>query len=107
MVGEASQPGRVEHPDTYPPATPEEVVCLPEGARVRVRWRMVPGAATYEVSRRSAEGAEDVLEAEITAVELIDLDPPLGEIIYFVVARDEVGNTSEPASCTVVMGAVP
>ncbi len=52
VIGDPSEPVRIEHPDTYPPPIPEEVVCLPEGETVRVRWRLVPGAANYEVARR-------------------------------------------------------
>jgi predicted small lipoprotein YifL len=107
IVGIPSEPVRIEHPDTYPPPTPGEVVCLPEGATVRVRWRLVPGAATYEVARKQGGGAAEALASDLTSVEFTDLEPPLGTITYFVVARDEVGNRSQSAECSVVMGAVP
>ncbi len=107
VIGDPSEPVRIEHPDTYPPANPEEVVCLPEGATVRVRWRLVPGAASYEVARRSGGMPAEVLVSDFTSVEFTDREPPLGTITYFVVARDAVGNTSDSAECTVVMGAVP
>jgi hypothetical protein len=107
VVGEPSPPVAVDHPDTYPPAAPGEVVCLPEGRRVRVRWVAVSGAAVYEVTRRLADGSSEVLAESTDAVELVDLSPPLGELTYLVVARDEVGNASAPSSCTVVMGDVP
>jgi hypothetical protein len=40
-------------------------------------------------------------------VEHTDTAPPFGELTYLVVAVDDAGNRSEPASCTVIMGAVP
>ena len=107
VVGEASPAARVDHPDTYPPDMPAEVVCLPEGARVRIRWQAVSGAAGYEVARRHGGEPASVLISDLTSVEFIDPEPPLGSITYIVVARDEVGNASEPAECSVVMGAVP
>ncbi len=107
VIGDPSDPARIEHPDTYPPAKPEEVVCLPEGATVRVRWRLVPGAAGYEVARRSGGRPAEVLVSDFTSVEFTDREPPLGTITYFVVARDAIGNTSGSAECSVVMGAVP
>ncbi len=107
VVGEPSQPARVEHPDAYPPPTPDEVVCLPEGGQVRVRWESVPGATSYRVSRRLADGAEKVLADGLGAMEFIDEAPPLGDLHYLVVAEDEAGNASEPNVCAVVMGAVP
>ena len=43
-VGKPSQPARIDHPDTYPPGAPSDVVCLPEGTQVRVRWQAVASA---------------------------------------------------------------
>lgn len=107
VVGDPSEPGRIEHPDTYPPETPAGVVCLPEGESVRIRWRLVAGAATYEVARRQAQGPLEVLVSDLKTVEFIDAEPALGEALYLVVASDDVGNISESAGCSVVMGAVP
>ena len=107
VVGNPSEPIQVEHPDTYPPATPTEVVCLPEGTSVRIRWRLMAGAASYEVARQQARGPVEVLASGLTTVEFTDKEPLLGESLYFVVASDDVGNTSESAGCSVVMGAVP
>ena len=107
VVGNPSEPARIEHPDTYPPATPTEVVCLPEGAAVRVRWRLVPGASSYQVARRSGNEPTKVLGSDLKSVEFIDTEPPLGEVVYLVVASDDVGNTSDSAGCSVVMGVVP
>lgn len=106
VIGEPSPPARVNHPDTYPPKTPADVVCLPEGARVRVRWQFVVNAQTYRVSRRTQDG-EKLLGDDLSAIEFTDESPPLGELVYLVVAKDDAGNISQPASCTVVMGAEP
>jgi hypothetical protein len=59
------------------------------------------------VSRRREGGPEAVLAPAARSLEFVDETPPLGELDYLVAATDEVGNTSEPATCTVVMGAVP
>jgi hypothetical protein len=107
VVGEPSPPERLEHPDTYPPPAPEAVVCLPEGTRVRVRWEAAPGASDYEVTRRLADGSSELLASAFTATELVDPSPPQGEVSYLVVARDEIGNASVAATCSVVMGELP
>lgn len=107
VVGEPSEPARVDHPDTYPPAEPTGIVCLPEGPRVRVRWSSVSDAAAYVVRRRDGGGEPVELAAALEAVELIDTSPPLGQLLYEVVAVDESGNRSPAASCSVTMGAVP
>jgi hypothetical protein len=82
-------------------------VCLPEGQQVRVRWQPVAGAAVYELTRRHGEARTKVLAEDHSSVEFTDSKPPLGEITYLVVAKDEAGNRSEAASCTVIMGAAP
>jgi hypothetical protein len=107
VVGEPSEPARVDHPDTYPPATPTSIVCLPEGPRVRVRWGAVSDAAAYVVRRRDGGGEPVELATALQAVELIDTTPPLGQLLYEVIATDESGNRSPAASCSVTMGAVP
>ena len=107
VVGRPTDPARVDHPDTYPPNTPTDVVCLPEGAQVRVRWLAVAGAVVYGVSRGLAGEPYEVLTDEHRAVEFTDPTPPLGAIVYYVTARDAAGNRSGQASCEVIMGAVP
>ncbi len=107
VVGEPSPPVRVDHPDTYPPATPEGVVCLPEGSQVRVRWQAVAGEVTYRVSRHEGSGPAEVLADGLRLVELTDPSPPLGALRYVVVAVDSAGNESVAVDCTVVMGAEP
>jgi hypothetical protein len=107
VVGQPSEPARIDHPDTYPPQAPTEIVCLPEGAQVRVRWRGVAGAAVYRISRQHGDGPFEVLADDHRSSEFTDPAPPLGELSYVVIAQDAAGNRSDAASCEVVMGAVP
>ena len=107
VVGQPSEPARIDHPDTYPPSAPSDVVCLPEGTQVRVHWQAVAGAVVYGVSRQYGERLDEVLTDEHRSIEFTDREPPLGELVYFVTARDAAGNRSDQASCVVVMGAVP
>jgi hypothetical protein len=107
VVGQPSEPARVDHPDTYPPNAPSDVVCLPEGAQVRVRWQAVAGAVAYSVFREQGDEPIEVLTDDHRSVEFTDAAPPLGRLVYFVSARDAAGNRSDRASCLVVMGAVP
>jgi hypothetical protein len=107
VVGGPSDPVRVNHPDTYPPAAPSEIVCLPEGEKVRVRWQAVPGAVVYGVTRRHGDEPLEVLTDNHRSIEFTDAAPPLGELVYLVTARDAAGNRSKAASCVVIMGAVP
>jgi hypothetical protein len=107
VVGEPSPPARVDHPDTYPPPSPQGVVCLPEGPRVRVRWQAVAGDVTYRISRQKERAKARVLADELQVIELTDPSPPLGALRYTVVAVDSAGNESVEADCTVVMGAEP
>ncbi len=48
-----------------------------------------------------------LLADDLATIEMTDTSPPLGQLQYFVVAMDGAGNSSAPASCTVVMGAEP
>jgi hypothetical protein len=107
VVGQPSEPVGIDHPDTYPPGAPLDVVCLPEGAQVRVRWQAVASAVVYSVSRQQGDEAADILTDDHRSIEFTDEEPPLGELVYFVTARDAAGNRGEEASCVVVMGAVP
>ncbi len=107
VVGEPSPPMRIDHPDTYPPHAPEGFVCLPEGPSVRVRWQVVAGAASYEVLRQVGDSPPEPLATELKIPEYTDISPPLGELVYLVLAKDDVGNASEFTRCTVIMGAVP
>jgi len=107
VIGEPSPPARVDHPDTYPPPSPQGVVCLPEGPSVRVRWQAVAGDVTYRISRQKERAKARVLADGLQVVELTDPSPPLGALRYMVVAVDSAGNESIEAECTVVMGAEP
>ena len=107
VIGKPSRPARVDHPDTYPPPSPQGVVCLPEGPRVRVRWQAVAGDVTYRISRQKERAKARVLADGLQVVELTDPSPPLGALRYMVVAVDSAGNESAAADCTVVMGAEP
>lgn len=107
VIGKPSQPARIDHPDTYPPGAPTDVVCLPEGTQVRVRWQAVASAVVYSVSRQHGGESADILTDDHRSIEFTDQEPPLGELVYIVTARDAAGNRSEEASCVVVMGAVP
>ena len=107
VIGKPSRPARVDHPDTYPPPSPQGVVCLPEGPRVRVRWQAVAGDVTYRISRQKERAEGRVLADGLQVVELTDPSPPLGALRYMVVAVDGAGNESAAADCTVVMGAEP
>jgi hypothetical protein len=49
----------------------------------------------------------ELLASAFTATELVDPSPPPGEVLYLVVARDEVGNASAAATCSVVMAELP
>ena len=107
VVGKPSPPKRIDHPDTYPPPSPQGVVCLPEGPRVRVRWQAVAGHVTYRISRQKGLAEARVLADGLQVVELTDPSPPLGALRYIVVSVDSTGNESAAADCTVVMGAEP
>jgi predicted small lipoprotein YifL len=107
VIGKPSRPARVDHPDTYPPSSPQGVVCLPEGPRVRVRWQAVAGDVTYRIARQKERAEAKVLADGLQVVELTDPSPPLGALRYTVVAVDTAGNESVEADCTVVMGAEP
>ena len=72
-----------------------------------MRWSAVNDAAAYVVRRRDGGGEPVELAAALEAVELIDTSPPLGQLLYEVVAVDESGNRSPAASCSVTMGALP
>ena len=107
IVGEPGPPAEVAHPDIYPPPPPGDLVCLPEGERVRLRWQPVADAARYVVARAVAGGDEAVLAAELAATHFDDEAPPTGSLTYRVAAVDAAGNRSEPATCQAARGASP
>ncbi len=107
VVGPPSEPIEVDHPDRYPPVPPEELVCLPEGRLVRLRWSTVDDAAGYRVVRTTAGGQRAVLADLVREVSIQDDDPPDGQLVYTVEAVDAAGNVSDPVSCVAVAGVAP
>jgi predicted small lipoprotein YifL len=107
VVGPPSAPVEVDHRDRYPPAPPEELVCLPEGRLVRLRWSAVADAAGYRVVRIAAGGDRATIAELVPRASVEDDDPPDGQLVYTVEAVDAAGNASEPVSCTAVAGVVP
>ncbi len=106
-IGPPGQLVSVEHPDIYPPEPPEDLVCLPEGRRVRLRWRAAAGAQTYRI-RRSVGGAPAELVIDGTVeVYHIDEASPAGNVSYTVRGVDEAGNSSEPAQCDTIVEEEP
>jgi hypothetical protein len=104
VIGGPSETLTLDYVDLYPPATPTGLVCLPEGARVRLRWQAVPDAVAYRVVRSSGSAAEITLTEDLEGVELDDTAPPPGTSTYRVTAIDAAGNESEPTTCTAARG---
>ncbi len=104
VVGEPGPAIGLLYADDYPPAVPTELVCLPEGTRVRLRWQAVPDAESYRVVRISGGEAPTVLVSELAATELDDTAPPPGTSIYQVCAIDAAGNRGDAATCTAARG---
>jgi hypothetical protein len=107
VVGNPGSEEAVEHPDQYPPNPPQDLVCLPEGEKVRLRWGAVEDAAAYRIHRRQGAGAWRRLVSQHHERELDDNDPPAGNLTYAVKAVDAAGNESEAATCTTVRGGSP
>jgi hypothetical protein len=106
VVGDPGPVVTVDYPDSYPPAAPTDLVCLPEEERVVVRWRAVAGAASYRVERRRGDRLDRLADAH-SETSFDDDDPPVGELTYLVSAVDRAGNVSEPAACAATMGTAP
>jgi len=93
------------YPDIYPPPTPHDLVCLPEGTRVRLRWRAGEEQLRHHIYR-STDGAEATLLVDgLDALQYEDLSPPPGTSVYEIIAVDAAGNESAPATCTAARGA--
>ena len=105
--GPAGEPRRVPYPDVYPPPPPDDLVCLPEADRVRLRWQPVSGAVSYAVARRPEGGSWSELAPSLTATAFVDTEPVGGAVTYAVRAVDDVGNRSEEALCTAVVARAP
>ena len=107
VIGDPGEVVTVEFPDLYPPATPEDLVCLPEETRIRIRWRSVRDATGYRVERRVERHAWLVLAEGHPRSSFEDENPPVGELIYAVRAVDGAGNASDAATCTAYIGVAP
>lgn len=103
VVGPPGPAVAVDYPDVYPPSPPEDLVCLPEGVRVRLRWQRAEGATGYQVSRQVG-GADPVdIGHTVSGLSFDDEDPPLGSLTYGVEAVDVAGNRSQRVTCTAVI----
>jgi len=107
VIGDPSEVITVEFPDLYPPATPEDLVCLPEETRITIRWRSVRDAASYRIERRIAGSRWLVLAEDHPRSSFEDEDPPVGELTYRVRAVDRAGNASDVVRCTSYIGVAP
>ncbi len=107
VIGEPSAPVGLFYPDIYPPAAPTDLVCLPEGERVRLRWRSAEKADSYRVFRGAEASTAKLLAAEIRTVQFEDDAPPPGTSVYSVTAVDLAGNESEAAACIAARGSSP
>ncbi|MEE4273214.1 MAG: lipoprotein [Thermoanaerobaculales bacterium] len=105
IVGPPGPAAGLFYPDIYPPPTPHDLVCLPEGTRVRLRWRAGEEGLLHHIYR-STDGAETmVLVDDLDALQYEDLAPPPGTSVYEITAVDGAGNESAPATCTAARGA--
>jgi predicted small lipoprotein YifL len=107
VVGEPGTVLTVDYPDSYPPASPGDLVCLPEEERIILRWQAVGDADGYRIERRVGDGDWEVLAERIEGREFDDQSPPIGALTYAVRAVDQAGNRSEPARCTALQGKAP
>lgn len=95
----------VDYRDRFPPPRPDNLVALAEDGRVRVVWEGVDAddLAGYLVFRRDGDGGDfSLLTAEPQpGTEYDDRDVEPGVVYtYRVIARDLVGNESDPAEAT-------
>jgi hypothetical protein len=104
VVGNPGEVARVDHPDVYPPSAPQDLVCLPEGQHLRLRWQGVADAASYRIYRQAGSGNWDHIGDVRRERVFLDTAPPLGALTYGVRAVDAAGNESEPATCSSIMG---
>lgn len=93
----------VAFPDIYPPESPADLVCLPEGGPVRLRWRASAGATGYSIHRRVRQEDPVVLVEGIPDLSYLDREPPEGNLTYIVAAMDDAGNASTGVRCRTIV----
>jgi hypothetical protein len=88
----------VDYKDRFPPATPTDVVALPETGRVRLLWQ--PSSSTdtqgYWIYRQDPSESFRVVNTElVVGSEYLDRDLASGLIYrYYILAVDAQGNQS-------------
>jgi hypothetical protein len=92
---------RLAYPDIYPPRAVQNLICLPEGDVVHLRWDPSPEPEVlYRVFRKQGtlwiHLVDDGREPQFT-----DDTSPAGEAEYAVKVVDAVGNESDPVYCAV------
>ncbi len=108
VVGPPSAVVVVANPDVWPPEPATDLVCLPEGSRVLLRWQPSPDAVGYRVERRLEDGPWQVVAESTTELAYADSEPPSGRLTYAVRALDSVGNASDAITCgTLAAGGQP
>lgn len=103
LVGAPGATVAVAYPDLYPPVAPEDLVCLPEGRSVRLRWKPSPTAELYRIFRQRGERRWVHLSYHHRTLEFVDDSPPEGSLTYVVKAVDAAGNESEEVRCSTVV----
>ena len=104
IIGEPGSAIGIFYPDIYPPRTPADLVCLPEGTRVRLRWRPVTDAERYRVYRGRVGADARILATDLLSAQFEDNAPRPGTSRYAVTAIDAAGNESEASACTAARG---
>lgn len=107
VIGDPGEEISISYLDVYPPAEPQNLVCLPEAHRVLLRWQSSADASWYRVERRLGAGPWKVIADRHRAVEIEDGNPPPGSITYSVLAIDASGNESDPATCRALISDDP
>jgi hypothetical protein len=107
IIGEASVVVSVDHPDVYPPERPRDLVCLPEGSQVRLRWASAPPEIRFRIERKVNTGKSKAITSDEEINQYLDEAPPYGTLVYTIRAVDPAGNLSESISCETLIGAAP
>jgi hypothetical protein len=107
VIGEPGPAVGLFYSDIYPPPAPADLVCLPEGTRVRLRWRAVNRVDTFRIYRDTQGAAEEVLATDLDTAQFEDVAPPPGISVYRVTAVDPAGNEGEATSCSAARGSSP